>query len=84
MDWLKDIPDWLWITFGGLVTSAVVWWRKQSMGLGIFQAATDDEREKLLDLMRERIAYLEERNEQLFEENKVMSATIRAMRKSED
>lgn len=76
MQWLSDIPDWLWVTFVGLATSIALWWRRQAAGLSFFQEATDEERDKLEQLMRERIDLLEARNAELFDENEILRAAL--------
>lgn len=71
MEWLREIPEWLWVTLLGLATSVALWWRRESAGLSFFQEATDEERDKLEQLMRERIDLLEQKVEQLEVENHV-------------
>jgi len=61
VEWLSDIPDWLWVGLVGLVTSVALWWRREAAGLSFFQEATDEERDKLEQLMRERIELLEQK-----------------------
>ena len=76
MDWLKEIPDWLWLTVVGLVTSISLWWRRQASGLNFFQEATDEERDRLEQLQAEIIKQLEKRVEQLEEDNEVLRKAL--------
>lgn len=73
---LHDIPDWLWLTGIGIVSSIALWWRRQAAGVSFFQEIKEDERDKVEDLMRERIEYLELKIEQKEEENEVLRSAL--------
>lgn len=67
-EWLSQIPTWVWAGLFGLATTIFLWWRRQTAGLSFFQEATEDERDKLEELMRERLDFLEDKVERLEEE----------------
>lgn len=68
-EFLRDIPEWLWVAIIGGVTSISLWWRRQASGISFFSEATDEQRDKLEEIMRERIDFLDQRVEYLEEQN---------------
>jgi hypothetical protein len=74
---LDEIPEWLWMAMLGGVSAVTLWWRRQSAGLSFFQEATDDQRDELEKMMKERIAWLIVENERMKEEIKVLSDALR-------
>jgi hypothetical protein len=73
---LREIPEWLWLATLGLVSTLTVWWRRQSAGLSFFQEATDEQRDELERMMRERIDFLDNEVQRLTEENKVLCEAL--------
>ena len=61
MDWsFGGIPDWVITTAIGLAVVVVAWWKRQAVGLGDLQMATNKERDQIIELQERRIELLEE------------------------
>ena len=72
MNGWTEIPEWLWVTATGLVVSILIWMRRQASGLGAVRLQTEIERDRVLELMRERLDLLEDRVAHLEAENEFL------------
>ena len=61
MDWtFGGIPDWVLTTAVGISIAAIAYFKRQSIGLGDLQMATNKERDQIIELQERRIELLEE------------------------
>ena len=81
MDWqLGGIPDWVLTTAVALIMAVLLYVRRQQLGLGDTQLATNLERDRLLALQEQRIELLEKRVAELGTEIKYLHAENRQLR----
>lgn len=82
MDWtFGGIPDWVLTTAVGVAIAAVAWWKRQAIGLGDLQMATDRERDQIIELQERRIDLLEQEVQELRLELQQVKIENRALRR---
>jgi len=81
---IEEIPEWVIVTAAGIIVSAAVWLRRQATGLGAVRLQADVERDRVIELMKERLDLLEARvlhleteNARLLEENESLRSRAR-------